>query len=65
MNRTYIESGHTVTVTSHPLLQRGRPAREQEVHAIAGHREVFGNAIDVVRFLANRVCTHPEAEVTA
>jgi hypothetical protein len=60
---TYIEAGHLVTVTSHPLLQRGRPKRAQEVHAIAGHSETFGGRIAVAQFLANKTCSHPEAEV--
>lgn len=62
MSTTYQTQGHTVTVTSHPLLQRGRPKRAQEVHTIAGHSETFGSRIQVAQFLANKTCSHPEAE---
>ena len=62
MTSTYVSDGHTITVTSHPLLQRGRSKRAQEVHAIAGHRETFGSRIQVAQFLANKTCSHPEAE---
>ena len=63
MNSTYVSDGHTVTVMSQPLLQRGRPKRAQEVHTIAGHSETFGSRIQVAQFLANKTCSHPEAGV--